>query len=281
MADEGGPVGPSTGGAPTLATATAAGLDVNAAFRGKVAGAVIYVSGAILVLLAVVVGYVARTHYLQTTDLAAATALVEKFLFALLPMIGTWVGTVLAFYFTNDSFQTASNQTRLTLSDAREARLRQISVREAMVPISKVQAIEADEAEWPNVYFDTDVIDLINKKFSRVPFLSKGRGRVLGIVHDAIVKAYAWQNGVPPQGGTKTKTLKDFLGNADVRDVFEHSLAFVGPGATLADVKRAMEVVSARGHTCRDVFVTEDGTPTGKPLGLITNIDLEKFSSYG
>jgi len=277
MAEERGPVGPTTGSA----TAMAVGLDVNAESRREVAGRVILISGVALVVMALVVGYVARTAYFEAKSLSVATDLVEKFLFALLPMIGTWVGTVLAFYFTNDSFQTASNQTRLTLADAREARLRQISVREAMVPISKVQAIEADEAEWPNVYFDTDVIDLINKKFSRVPFLSKGRGRVLGIVHDAIVKAYAWQNGVPPQGGTKTRTLKDFLEDAAVREFFAHSLAFVGPDATLADVKRAMDAASARGHTCRDVFVTEDGTPTGKPLGMVTNIDLEKFSSYG
>lgn len=279
MAEEWGPVGPSTVGA-TAATA-AAGLDVNAEFRGKVARAVLYVSGAILLFLTLVVGYVARTAYFDANSLSAATNLVEKFLFALLPMIGTWVGTVLAFYFTNDSFQTASNQTRLTLADAREARLRQIPVREAMVPIAKVAAIEADQPDWTDVFFDTEVIDLLNKKVGRIPILGKGRGRVHGVVHDSIVKAYAWQNGVPPEGGTKTKTLKAFLNDPAVRDFFDHSLAFVGPQATLADVKRAMDAASAGGHTCRDVFVTDDGTPTGKPLGMVTNIDLEKFSSYG
>lgn len=279
MSETQGAAGPFTGGA--ASAATAGGLDVNAAFRGKLARAVVYVSGAVLLILAVVVGYVAKTAYFDAQKLDVAIGLVEKFLFAVLPMIGTWIGTVLAFYFTNDSFQTASNQTRLTLSDAREARLRQISVREAMVPVSKVEAIEADEEDWPNVYFDTDVIGLINRKFSRVPFFSKGRGRVLGIVHDAVVKAYAWQCGVPPQGGTKTRTLKDFFDNDEVRSAFEHSVAFVGPEATLADVKRAMDAASTRGHACRDVFVTEDGTPAGRPLGMVTNIDLERFSSYG
>lgn len=281
MAEEGGPVGPSTGGATTLATAMAASSDANSAVRGKLARAVIISSAVILGLLALVIGYAARTAYFDADNLGVATDLIEKFAFALLPMIGTWVGTVLAFYFTNDSFQTASNQTRLTLADAREARLRQIPVREAMVPVAKIEAIEADEADWPTVYFDTDVIDLINKKVGRIPILGKGRGRVHGIVHDAIVKAYAWQNKIAPEGGAKTKTLKDFLDDPEVRDVFTHSVAFVGPNATLADVKRAMDAANARGHACRDVFVTEDGTPTGKPLGMVTNIDLEKFSSYG
>lgn len=272
-----GPVGPSTG----TMTGAAVGLDVNADSRRQIARAVILISGGLLIVLALVVGYVARTAYFDAKNLLVATDLVEKFLFALLPMIGTWVGTVLAFYFTNDSFQTASAQTRLTLADAREARLRQVPVSEAMIPVADIAAIEADEADWPSIFFDTDVIDLINKKVGRVPILGKGRGRVYGLVHDAIVKAYAWQNGVPAEGGTKTKTLKEFLDDAAVRDLFTHSLAFVGPNATLADVKRAMDAANARGHACRDVFVTEDGTPTGKPLGMVTNIDLEKFSSYG
>lgn len=279
MAGETGPAGPATGAA--AAAANAANLDVNAEFRGRLARTVVRVSGGILVLLAVVVAYVAKTAYFDADNLGVATGLVEKFLFALLPMIGTWVGTVLAFYFTNDSFQTASNQTRLTLSDAREARLRQIPVREAMVPVAKIEAIEADEPDWQTIFFDTDVIDLVNKKVGRIPILAKGRSRVHGVVHDSIVKAYAWQNRMAPEGGTKTKTLKEFLEDPAVRDFFTHSLAFVGPDASLADVKRAMDAASTRGYPCRDVFVTEDGTQTGKPLGLITNIDLEKFSSYG
>lgn len=283
MAEAQGSAGQSAGGA--AAAATAAGLDANAAVRGKLAKAVIMASGGILIVLALVVGYAARTAYFDAGKLDVATDLVEKFAFALLPMIGTWVGTVLAFYFTNDSFQTASNQTRLTLADARDARLRQIPASGAMMPIASVKGIAADDAGWEGFNFKTGVLDfLASEKVGRLPVFSTARDRIYGIVHDSVVKDFALRRGIRPTSADTTasnETLKQFLDDAEVSPRFRNSVGFVGPDATLADVKKVMDEVTARGYPCRDVFVTDTGTAAGRPLGLITNVDLEKWSSFG
>lgn len=249
-------------------------------FRRQVAKYVVLGTGLVLVVLTIGVWRVSQALYADE-HAAMSVDFMEKYIYALLPMLGTWIGTVLAFYFTNDSFQTASSETRLTMAETRDARLRQVPVREAMIPISRVSAIAENELDWPAVYFDTEVIDLLNRKVSRIPVLDKGKSRAYGVVHDSIAKDYAWQNNVPAGGGTKLKTLDQFLSDPAVQPIFRNSLAFVGPSATLADVKVAMEQASTSGYPCRDVFVTEDGTATGKPLGMITNVDLEKFSSYG
>ncbi|MDQ0315281.1 hypothetical protein [Amorphus orientalis] len=256
-------------------------------FRRKVAQSVIQWSGAVLIALTIVISLVAAAAYDPNNpqSINAVADIVQTYVYAVLPMIGTWVGTVLAFYFTNDSYQTASTETRLTISESREAKLRKVPARDAMKSLSGVHAIAEDKANWPNLNFKTGVLDFLDaKKVGRLPVFDKARSRVHGIVHDSVIKDFALRNKISPtvvDGSPSTATLQSFLSDPEVSAVFDQSVAIVGPDATLADVKNAMDAMNARGVPCRDVFVTEDGTANGKPLGLITNIDLERFSTYG
>jgi len=268
-------------------TDTRAESQLKGAFRQKVARAVILASGWILGSLTFVVGIAAYMAYDPDGPDGArvTTDIVQTYIYAILPMIGTWVGTVIAFYFTNDSFQTASSETRLTFAETRDARLRQIPVQRAMMPVSSVRGIAADDAGWQGVNFKTGVLDfLASEKIGRLPVFSSSRDRLYGIVHDSVVKDFALRHGVRPtsaDAAASGATLAEFLEDGEVSPRFRNSVGFVGPDATLADVKKAMDEVTARGYPCRDVFVTDTGTPTGRPIGMITNVDLEKWSSYG
>ncbi|MGX1096636.1 hypothetical protein [Amorphus sp. MBR-141] len=252
--------------------------EAKAQARREIANRLIGKAGWVLVVLTCGVFIVVTVQMWNGDSAGHGRQLAENYIFAVLPLVGTWIGTVLAFYFSNDSFQLASSEARKTASEARDAKLRQISVTEAMVPLSRIQAIEANPPNWGSAFFDTEVLGLLNKKVGRIPIIGS---QAYGVIHDSVVRDYAWQNGIPPTANTKNVPLKAFLTHPSIAPIFTNSVAFVGPHATLADVKAAMEKASVSGYPCRDVFVTEDGTPTGTPLGLITNIDLEKFSSYG
>lgn len=56
---------------------------------------------------------------------------------ALLPVVGTWIGTVLAFYFAKENFQAASDATRATLKQA-GALTEDTKVTEVMTPLGNI-----------------------------------------------------------------------------------------------------------------------------------------------
>src|SRR6201996_9802097 len=72
----------------------------------------------------------------------------KDILTVILPMVGTWVGTVLAFYFGKEQLEAA---TRSVTSIARELtpdeKLRSIRVTEKMIPRSAAYAVSEDPAK--------------------------------------------------------------------------------------------------------------------------------------
>ena len=69
-------------------------------------------------------------------------------------------------------------------------------------------------------------------------------------------------------------TLGEMLAEPGAAALARGALAYVGPDATLADAKAAMEDVEG----CQDVFVTGDGDSKGAVAGWLTNGTIAKLS---
>jgi hypothetical protein len=202
----------------------------------------------------------------------------------LLPLFGTWVGTVLAFYFTKENFEVAS-RTTMELVKTASGVLDTLKVAEKMIPrwrISGVvvpagKAIGDLTGEVIAAGFESTVDQ---KPISRLPFFDE-KGAALGILHrsiwmemrvagSALATPYA-----PTEPFSKLVTLPNpATSGKTYGDVITGSFVFVPPTASLAEAKRAMEALLG----CQDVFVTADGKPDQPVVGWLPNVDIARAS---
>jgi hypothetical protein len=201
---------------------------------------------------------------------------VKDILTIILPLVGTWVGTVLAFYFSRENFVAAAKQTSdLVRQLTPEQRLQSIAVTEAMLDMTasttlKLTLAAAEDAA--NVKVKADVVEALleKNKRNRLPIID-GAGRILYVVHRSYIDKFLVKRA--EAGGTQLAdaTLQELLDNEDLKSIFQ-SFAVVGKDARLITVKQAMDGIS----NCSDVFVTEDGTKGSKAIGWITNVIVQE-----
>jgi hypothetical protein len=191
----------------------------------------------------------------------------------LLPVIGAWVGTVLAFYFGQVNFEAASRSAQNLV--------RQLSPREklqaepaghAMMKINDVTAfkIPPDKGEA-----DITIRQLIDEGFEkdksqprqRLPILdAQGRGKY--VLHRSTIDAFVAPKKHPPDVDESTLSLKDLLEDPKLKDYIINSFMPLAPDATLADAKDLLD----KNPQCLDILVTQDGAKNGIVVGWITNV---------
>jgi hypothetical protein len=192
----------------------------------------------------------------------------------LLPVIGTWVGTVLAFYFGKEQLE-AANRTvdRLARQLTPEDKLRSIKVTEKMIPRSDAFIVTREPADMKLL----ETLDGLNKqqKGNRVPiFTAQGQPRY--VVHRSTIDRFIAKRATA--GATtdelKSLTMADILKDPEFAQNLQSTFAVISKSGTLADAKKAMESLK----WCQDVFVTEAGTPAETVLGWVTNGIIEQNS---
>lgn len=196
---------------------------------------------------------------------------VKDILTIILPLVGTWVGTVLAFYFSRENFVAAAKQTSdLVRQLTPEQRLQSISVTEAMLDMTASTTLKltlARPEDAANIKVKADVVEALleKSKRNRLPIVDDV-GRILYVVHRSYIDRFLVKRA--EAGGTQLEdaTLQDLLDADDLKAVFQ-CFAVVGKDARLIIVKQAMDGNS----NCSDAFVTEDGTQGSKAIGWITN----------
>lgn len=214
---------------------------------------------AILAFMIVVIGFVG-IFILSGIIIGSGSGSTEnaKFVFnALLPLIGTWVGAILAFYFGKDNFETAAK-----VSSSSQDKLKSTPVKNVMVPINKLYYVD-DETRT----LMSTLEDLNKKKLRRLPVLDK-TGKPLYMVYVEGILEFLYRI---KEDTDKTQFNFEHLSNykpeLDQPDL-KRPFVKVEEYATLADAKVAMDGVP----NCRDVFVVKDDLV----IGYLTNNDITK-----
>jgi hypothetical protein len=180
---------------------------------------------------------------------------------SVLPLLGTWVGTVLAFYFARENLEAA---TRSTLA---------LAGIEASTPVTQVMISESDfvaydlgttdrVADVPLAAVRDKMRELV-PPFRRLP-IRDAPGAVLCVIHDATLTAYAESQGQTTM--TIDKTVGDLLSDPEFRNLVE-AVGFVPEKASVADARAVMASVKY----CNDVFVTSSGSRAEHATGWLTN----------
>jgi hypothetical protein len=184
----------------------------------------------------------------------------------LLPLWGTWVGTVLAFYFGKSNFEAATKSYRDVIKSLTpEEKMASIKVTDVMIPLSKISYLDYEDSQ------NKTLVDIINdekfKEYNRFAFINDNN--ILEyIIHRSEFTKYMTEKALAGDNIkeiTFAKFLQDSANNKN-NYVLKNS-AFVSVNSTLLDAKTAMDSIKE----CEDVFVTQTGKDSEPVLGLITN----------
>lgn len=203
-------------------------------------------------------------------DITSRKELYDKVFAALVPLYGTWVGTVLTFYFTRENFEAANRSLQQVVRQLTpDDRLRSIPVKSAMIPRDKM-VVETLGPGGPAAVTFTRLQAILAIPHTRIPVLNTG-GSPNCVVHESMIYKYMSQHSAGGAFDPATHTLADLLADVDIGPKIR-LFALVGPDCTLADAKAAMEKLAG----CQDVFVTATALPTGPVVGWLTNIEITK-----
>jgi hypothetical protein len=200
---------------------------------------------------------------------------IKDILSILLPVIGAWAGTVIAYYFSRENFESAAKNTRSLVKELSPDKvLESILIKDAMIPIETASKLELTKNE-SEIYLKPDLIDSImdkNKK-NRLPILDK-EGKIKYMLHRSIIDQFI-VNAVSAGKALKEISLQDLLADDEFKKIVLESFETLGPNSNLAEAKALMDKVV----NCSDVFVTENGKRDSKAVGWVTNAIVLSHSS--
>jgi len=205
---------------------------------------------------------------------------------SLLPLLGTWVGTILAFYYSKENYEAAS---RGTLDAVRTVaqRLTSMPVIEAMMPKARMISLNLEagkvigDVQCQSVATKFQSIGGNGQSISRLPIFNE-RGVCLAFLHrgawsEMLASALVADKTI----NLETTTLGALISQPyplragiTYNDFIQNAFAVVGRDASVADAKAAMERVQG----CQDVVITDTGARTEPTVGWISNIDIGRLS---
>ena len=190
----------------------------------------------------------------------------------ILPMVATWVGTILAFYFGRENFEAASKQVQNMANKMAKESSGGMLVSAVMKPFEDMVYFQTELGKTDE---DITIEDLQKKlaskgKASRIPIVDENK--VLKyMIHESSLDKYL------ASGNVKTDNLKKFVEwwnkEYSVEFIINKAFIIVPEKTTLTEANDKMEQLPY----CRDVFVTKGGNAQEPVAGWVSNVTLLKF----
>jgi CBS domain-containing protein len=195
-------------------------------------------------------------YLLNSTDKDRAA---ERVLSSSLPLYGTWVGTLLAYYFAKENFDSATKST---------VALSQLSLPNQF---NNLESILVSAAISNRFLFEDDLNRslrdvkglLIKNDRKRLPVLNSENRTLQFLAYYEDLDAYSTSN--------LDKTLGDFIQASLDKN---KPVVFVSKDVSLAKANEERKKIA----DCRDIFVTENGSKDGKVIGYLSDFDIDKYS---
>lgn len=255
-------------------------------FRARLGQNLILWSTAALIALGIAIVIAAIVSANQSGDAAVVIDTTQLLLSSLLPLFATWVGTVLAFYYTKENYQAAKQDT-LDIVASINQRLSKRKVGDEMLRRSQIVSQLIRSGDFSKVKISETAQQFqqttpAGKPITRLLLVDE-QDKFLGIFHRATwdQMLVAGLTKVPPVV-LETDTLDRLISlpfRADssrkYADYIKESIAFVSIDKSLAEAKSRME----EKLDCQDIIVTQNGLATDPVLGWISNVDITRLST--
>lgn len=245
--------------------------------RGSIASKVLVYGTVVLgILAAIIIGTGIVLIYNAGNDdtkIDKAVNLLTNVFYSLLPVVATWVGTVIAFYFGKANFE-AANQSAKDFFSAitSEQKLRGIKVsdKEVMINFTEIKYFNhTSDEEVGKTKVSTLIKFMIDKKVTRLPFITPERAIKYCIhrsVFDKFISSLALNK---PDVNIKEQVFNDFLATDidEIKNYISSGIIYANEDATLFDIKQMMD----NNKYCEDAFVTKTGSKSEPVIGWVTN----------
>jgi len=187
-----------------------------------------------------------------------------------LPVFATWVGTILAFYFGRENFESANRQVREMIQQLAPEQRAEASVTSIMRPLNNAVHYQISEGKGDQDVKLSELFDkLVPDNVSRLPIIDTDR-KPKYMIHESSMDKFI------ATGGKQEDNLENFITtqqNAGFEFGLNKGFVVVSEQTTLAAAKRKMEDKP----NCQDIYITKDGSPEEPLTGWISNVRMAKF----
>ncbi len=189
---------------------------------------------------------------------------------AVVPLLASWVGAVIAYYFSSESMDAATRNVKELMPV--EEKLKAIPVTKVMIKLSEMAKFKYDDAQKVQ-----DILTTLKAtgKGERLPFLDN-KNYPIYMLHksaldSALVEATRQDSGLVLAEVTLQQLFDKVPG---LKVLAMGSFGTLERDATLETARSEM----LRINDCQDVFITEKGTKDSPVAGWITNGIVEENS---
>lgn len=186
----------------------------------------------------------------------------------LLPLWATWVGTIIAFYFGKENFESAAKSYRDVIKTLTpEEKIASIPVTDIMIQVKDIVHLDMSKSLDKSIVNEI-LEDKDFKIYNRFAFFDDS-DVAKNIIHKSTFTYFLVKKAKESGVSIEAITLRDILedGDESIKNMLNYGMGFVPTDASLLDAKRAMEAIPE----CQDIFITKNGRRNEPVLGLITN----------
>lgn len=187
----------------------------------------------------------------------------------ILPVIATWVGTILAFYFGKVNFESANEQVRELVSKLTPEERASSPASSIMRSLAAMVYFEIPEGKNDKDIKIKELISKFGKNGSRLPIIDINK-KPRYMIHESIIDRYI------NSGGSEEDTLEFFI-SKQKQEKKEYGLnegfVIISEKESISQAKNVME----NAPSCLDIFITKEGKSDEPLLGWISNIRLTKY----
>lgn len=236
-----------------------------------------------IIVFAIVPTAIDKDGKLSFLEVKDRLQILQLLVTALLPLFGTWVGTVLAHYYSREAYQTAADAARLQ-SQGGVSTLR---VFDRMVPLAKLKFASLDANQELGALPAGKIQAVFDQKLDsgqnvpRAPVLDAG-GRFKAIIHDTTWLEMRERYRAKEKEAERDGDIKPDLPLSELlkldrqpsKETFEayvqRTIAYVGVGDLLATAVARKRAVAE----CDDLAVTSSGTEGNPVVGWLGQDEL-------
>lgn len=224
----------------------------------------------ILLIVAFVTGFI-TIRALSCADTMAGLDYISK---TVLPLAGTWMGALIAYYFAKDNFDATNKQINKVIDTLTpEKALAGKKVKDEMIPVSAIESLEYNEKLLGESILDGILKDERFKNRNRFPVFENKVCRY--VIHKStfyeFIALMLEKMGLEE---IRKLTFGDLIKTEEerIKRYLKGSVEFVSSDATMLDAKRLMD----SNNNCEDVMVTDSGNKNEEVLGWITDVEIAK-----
>lgn len=194
---------------------------------------------------------------------------------ALLPLWGTWIGTILAYYYSQKNFESA-NQSIQKMVDkvTSDQKLASVKALDVSIKTGQLKALTMDATDTLAKFKLDDCLNFLSQNNIKRVIILRNNCAVYAIHRDTIS---FFISSLTLAGKSVTGLSLDDMykhGPSEIQAVLNDGVAFIPEDASLLTAKSIM----VQNRNCQDVFVTKNGNADEPVLGWVTNVTIAQNS---